>query len=101
MWLQHVQYVAREYKDLFAAMPDSKKWDLLCEINVIAQVSNLANTTLIREAWDRGQDLKIHGLIYGVKDGLLCDLNITLDSYESLALKVDHAVEACHGLCSA
>jgi carbonic anhydrase len=95
IWLQHVQEVAWDYKDLFKDLSDSKKWDLLCKLNVIAQVSNLARTTLIREAWDRGQDLKIHGWIYGLKDGLLYDLKMTLNSYTSLPLTLDQAVQAC------
>jgi carbonic anhydrase len=95
IWLQHVQNVFRDYHSCFEGLEDRKKWNLLCKLNVIAQVSNLAHTTLIGDAWNRGQDLKIHGWIYGIKDGLLWDLDITLDSYKSLILKKDRAIRAC------
>jgi len=47
----------------------------VCELNVIEQVANVCQTTIVRDAWDRGQELNVHGWVYGLKDGLLRDLN--------------------------
>ena len=51
--------------------------DRLCELNVIEQVANVCQTTVVRDAWDRGQELAVHGWVYGLKDGLVRDLNTT------------------------
>ena len=52
--------------------------DRVCELNVIEQVANVCQTTIARDAWDRGQDLSVHGWVYGLKDGLLRDLGTTV-----------------------
>ena len=53
---------------------------LLCELNVIEQVENVCQTTIVRDAWERGQKLIVHGLVYGLQDGLLHDLGVSTDS---------------------
>ena len=53
----------------------------LCELNVIEQVANVCHTTIARDAWERGQELTIHGWIYGLQDGLLHDLNTTVSGF--------------------
>ena len=64
---------------------DSEASDRLCELNVIEQVANVCHTTIARDAWERGQELAVHGWIYGLQDGLLRDLNITVaDFHETL-----------------
>ena len=85
-WLRHVQDVRHVHKDELAQIPDeSERVDRLCELNVIEQVVNVSRTTVVQNAWERGQELVVHGWIYGLQDGLLRDLGITVDSAASLA----------------
>jgi carbonic anhydrase len=78
-WLRHIQDTARKYADVLAALPADQRESRLCELNVIEQVMNIAQTTIVQDAWARGQSLEIHGWIYNVGDGLLRDLNVSLD----------------------
>jgi len=74
-WLRHVQDVhAKHEARIPADEPLARRVDRLCELNVIEQVANVCQTTIVRDAWDRGQDLTVHGWVYGLKDGLLRDL---------------------------
>ena len=78
-WLRHVQDVRQKHHDALAAVTsESAAGDRLCELNVIEQVSNVCQTTIARDAWERGQELAVHGWIYGLKDGLLRDLDTTV-----------------------
>ena len=77
-WLRHVQDVAQKHEKAFADLPEPQAIDRLCELNVIEQVSNVSCTTIVRDAWARGQRLDIHGWIYGLHGGLLKDLNVTV-----------------------
>ncbi len=78
-WLRHVQDVHRDYEDELAMISDLKaRENRLCELNVAEQVRNVARTTILQEAWRRGEDVKVHGWIYGLKDGLITDLNVTV-----------------------
>lgn len=78
-WLRHVQDVrVKHYSGLACMHDESVAADRLCELNVIEQVSNVCQTTIVQDAWDRGQDLTVHGWVYGLKDGLLRDLNTTV-----------------------
>jgi carbonic anhydrase len=77
-WLRHVQDVYQKHeKVLGRAGGDSRMADRLCELNVIEQVANVCQTTIARDAWERGQELTVHGWVYGIQDGLLRDLKIT------------------------
>ena len=79
-WLRHVQDVRQKHQHLLASVGgDSAACDRLCELNVIEQVANVRDTTIARNAWERGQELAVHGWIYGLHDGLLRDLNVTRD----------------------
>ena len=60
-------------------MTEQQRFDRLCELNVIEQVSNVVSTNIVQEAWDRGQEVAIHGWIYGIDNGLLTDLDVTID----------------------
>ena len=86
-WLRHVQDVMHNHnEELAAIVDDSRRLDRICELNVAEQVLNVSKTTIVQNAWNRGQELAIHGWIYGITDGLLRDLNISLkNSVESLA----------------
>jgi carbonic anhydrase len=78
-WLRHVQDVRQKHKMcVSAAGGEVAAADRLCELNVIEQVSNVCQTTIARDAWERGQELSVHGWVYGLKDGLLRDLNTTV-----------------------
>ena len=76
-WLRHIQDVRQKHDFQIQRIKDEdKKWDRLCELNVIEQVVNVCETTIVQDAWSRGQDLSIHGWIYSVHDGLLRDLHM-------------------------
>jgi carbonic anhydrase len=76
-WLRHVQDVERDYEDELALIADPQaRENRLCELNVAEQVRNIARTTIVQDAWRRGHDVQLHGWIYGLKDGLLTDLNV-------------------------
>jgi len=78
-WLRHVQDVRQKYEQVLQrAKSENEAADRLCELNVIEQVVNVCQTTIAREAWERGQPLAVHGWIYGLQDGLLRDLNMTI-----------------------
>jgi carbonic anhydrase len=78
-WLRHVQDVLHEHKAELAKIDDEQKClDRLCELNVIAQVLNVGRTTIVQNAWERGQELVVHGWIYDLEDGLLRDLGVSL-----------------------
>ncbi len=76
-WLRHVQDVRGKHAARLDKLPDERaRHDRLCELNVIEQVVNVCQTTVVREAWERGQSLAVHGWCYGLRDGLLHDLGI-------------------------
>jgi carbonic anhydrase len=77
-WLRHVHDVARRNHPRLAHLCGEAREDALCEMNVIEQVSHVAESTAVRDAWARGQPLSIHGWCYGLKDGMVRDLQITL-----------------------
>ena len=78
-WLRHVQDVRQKHQDcVSAAGTEVAAGDRLCELNVIEQVANVCQTTIARDAWERGQELSVHGWVYGLQDGLLRDLNTTV-----------------------
>ena len=80
-WLRHVQDVAAKHRALLAGLSSlDARIDRLCEFNVIEQVVHVARTTIVQDAWQRGQALTLHGFVYGLKDGLLNDLAIEADS---------------------
>jgi carbonic anhydrase len=105
-WLRHVQDVREKHAALLAGVgDDEERLDKLCELNVIEQVLNVCQTTIVNNAWERGQGLAVHGWIYGLSDGLLRDLNISTTSQDELATIYNKAVDACaragrHGMSS-
>ncbi len=85
-WLRHVQDVhSKHEKYLGDALPSRVRQDRLCELNVIEQVVNVCQTTILHDAWERGQQVTVHGWVYGLADGLLRDLNMTISAPEELA----------------
>ena len=84
-WLRHVQDVSERHIAYLKSLPDEAAVvDRLCELNVIEQVLHVARTTIVRDAWSRGQALTLHGWIYGLADGLVKDLGIEADSPDKL-----------------
>jgi carbonic anhydrase len=78
-WLRHVQDVHAKHDVRVAAIADpDHRVDRVCELNVIEQVGNVCQTTIVRDAWERGQPLAVHGWVYGLKDGLVRDLRATV-----------------------
>lgn len=82
-WLRHIRDVANCYGDQLAAAADEDaRFRLMCELNVMAQVANVCHSTVVQNAWKAGQPLEVHGLVYDVADGLLKDLNVSVNSLE-------------------
>lgn len=85
-WLRHLQDIGEKYRDELSSISEyGKRLDRLCELNVIEQVINAGETTIVREAWERGQELSVHGWIYTIADGIYRDLGVTVKSAESLS----------------
>ena len=85
-WLRHVQDVSQKHdKYLGDALPSKARADRLCELNVMEQVVNTAQTTVVQDAWERGQALTVHGWVYGLHDGLLRNLDMSVSGPEELA----------------
>jgi len=92
-WLRHIQDVRDRHQDFLAALPDDEaRWRALCELNVIEQVRNVARTTLVGDAWSRGQSLVLHGWIYGLADGRLQDLQASVRDGAELENAIAEAV---------
>ena len=84
-WLRTIRdlyYEQREHISQFET--EEERVDRLCELNVIHQVANVSHTTIVQNAWHRGQDLSVHGCIYGIKDGRWKNLNVTVSSLDQL-----------------
>ena len=94
IWLRHVQDVHAKHQSEVDNLPQAQRHDRLCELNVLEQVVNVCQTYVVQDAWKRGQKLTIHGWIYGLKDGLMHDLGITIDCPEDLATRYDAALKA-------
>jgi carbonic anhydrase len=85
-WLRHIQDVQAKHEERLAAIADvAARIDRLCELNAVEQVANVCQTTIVRDAWDRGQDLSVHGWVYGLEDGLIRDLHTTVSGPEAAA----------------
>ncbi len=94
-WLRHVQDVRQKHAALLAGVAPAERSNKLCELNVIEQVSNVCQTTIVRGAWERGQELAVHGWIYGLSDGLIRDLNISTSSQDEIAPTYENAIAVC------
>ncbi|RMH68436.1 MAG: carbonate dehydratase [Gemmatimonadetes bacterium] len=92
-WLRHLQDVHKKYQTAFRKLDDPhRQCDLLCELNVIEQVMNVCHTTIVQDAWQRGQSLTVHGWIYGLHNGLLQDLNVCITHLSELNPMLEKAV---------
>jgi carbonic anhydrase len=84
IWLRHVRDVRAKHLRDIDALPPEARHNRLCELNVLEQVANVCQTYVVQDAWQRGQPLTIHGWIYGLKDGLMRDLDITVNAADQL-----------------
>jgi len=83
-WLSHVKDVQYKHMEELSKLNDADARNRLCELNVMEQVRNLARTTVVRDAWQKGQELVLHGFVYGLHNGLINDLGIDIGSTDDL-----------------
>lgn len=84
-WLRHIKDIYRIHQNKFSNIVDEKsRIDLLCELNVIEQVANVCNTTIVQNAWKLKKELTVHGWIYSIENGLLKDLNVSISDINHL-----------------
>jgi len=85
-WLRHVRDVRQKHESTLSLFEnDPLRLDRLCELNVIEQVNNVCHTSIVQGAWERGQQLAVHGWIYRIQDGLIHDMNVTITGQEEIA----------------
>ncbi|RNF83248.1 carbonate dehydratase [Montanilutibacter psychrotolerans] len=93
-WIRHVGDVADKHADcVHTNASESDRNDRLCELNALEQVVNVSQTTVVQDAWARGQSLAVHGWVYSLQNGLVTDLGIDVDSLESLAASYPSALD--------
>jgi carbonic anhydrase len=96
-WLRHVQDVRNKHLDLLnSSRDDAHRLMRMCELNVIEQVVNVCQTTIVHSAWERGQKLAVHGIVYGIEDGILRDVGITIKHSEDIHERYEDAVSRVH-----
>ena len=83
-WLRALKALYHQHREQFVGLDDEARVNLLCELNVQRQVRNVCHTTIVQNAWKRQQPLEVHGWIYGLSDGLLKDLGVTINSADLL-----------------
>lgn len=79
-WLGHIHAVHKKHAELLSRMSDAHKQDAMCELNVAEQFSHVCQTHIVRDAWERGQHISVHGWVYGLEDGLLRKMGLTASS---------------------
>ena len=92
-WLRHVQDVRLRHRKRLDHLPPEEQEDILCEMNVIEQVGNVALSTVLQDAWARGQAVAVHGWVYGLRDGLLKNLGVTMDRPETVVQVFGNALK--------
>ncbi|MBW8309975.1 MAG: carbonate dehydratase [Candidatus Paracaedibacteraceae bacterium] len=95
-WLRHVQDTKQKFKGVFDKLKPDTHWDVLCELNVLEQSINVAQTTVVQDAWNRGQELAIHGWVYKLHDGLVRDLKMGISDVTELSSLYEKAIESIH-----
>ena len=92
-WLRHIQDVRDLHRDLLEGISEERRCDALVELNAIEQVVNVAQSTVLQDAWLRGQVVALHGWVYGIHDGLLKDMGITITGNDSLEAVYKAAIQ--------
>ena len=93
-WLRHVQDVRDAHEDFLASLPEADQVDALVELNVLEQARNVCRTTVVADAWLRGQSVVVHGWVYGLHNGLLQDMCITAASSDEVTPAYARALDA-------
>jgi carbonic anhydrase len=97
-WLRHVQDVRAKYaRHVDASGEDAQREDRLCELNVLEQAAHVCHTTIVQDAWARGQQLSVHGWIYSLENGLLRDLRFCVTDPDGVGAAVDESIAHCAG----
>jgi len=96
-WLRHVQNVRDRHLSLLDALPAEQRVDALCELNVLEQARNVCRTTIVEDAWQRGQEVVVHGWVYGLHNGLLEDLAMNVGSAADIEPAYLRALTALRG----
>jgi len=91
-WLRHIKDVRDRHAALIAATAEHLRHDVLCELNVIEQIMNVAQTTVMQDAWQRGQQVTLHAWCYGLRDGLVHDLHLSVSGLVDLEEKYKAAI---------
>src|SRR6185369_10705185 len=92
-WIRHIQDVRDRHRGLLEALPAEQRANALCDLNVIEQVVNVCVSTVMVDAWAKGQRVSVHGWAFGVHDGLLQDLHLTVSSTDSIEPLYRAAIE--------
>lgn len=93
-WLRHVQDVREKHERRLPPPADfARRSARLCELNVVEQVAHVCQTSILKDAWERGQDVAVHGWIYGLHDGLLSDLKTTIECQDDLLTSYEAAID--------
>jgi len=95
-WIRHLQDVRNRHRAWLDTVPKARRVDALCELNVVEQALNACQTTIVQDAWARGQELVVHGWFYGLSNGLLQDLKMTVTGPAEMNETYDRAIGAVH-----
>ena len=91
-WLRHIQDVYKQHQAIVDRLEAAKRVDRLCELNVVQQARNVCETTIVQDAWARGQTLSVHAWIYALRDGLLRDLRFTVTGPREVEMEYRQAI---------
>jgi carbonic anhydrase len=95
-WIRYVQDVRNQHQRWLDTLDVAQRVDALCELNVIEQARNLCQTTVVQDAWSRGQPLVVHGWFYGLHNGLLEDLKMTISQPDQVLVAYQTAIDAVY-----
>ncbi|MBX3620229.1 MAG: carbonate dehydratase [Rhizobacter sp.] len=95
-WIRHVQDVRNRHQAWLDTLPETQRVGALVELNVVEQALNACQTTVVQDAWTRGQELVVHGWVYGLHNGLLQDLHMTVAGPDEVMPAYDKAIAAIH-----
>ncbi len=93
-WLRHVQDVMYKHAPELKDVDEQAQWEALCELNVVEQVLNVCQTTILEQAWERGQEIAVHGWVYDLRDGLMRDLAMNVAATADIPASHAEAIEA-------
>lgn len=96
-WIRHVKDVRQQHRALLDGIAPDQRLNALCELNVLEQAHNVCHTTVVQDAWSRGQSVVVHGWVYGLHNGLLEDLSITAGSAADVVPAYEQALQAIRG----